>query len=334
VYNYRLCGCRQQRTLPMARHVSSKSAKQEVKAANLLTASLAPSTIIKYIKGAGHFYDWLAMHGHNPSTFIQLDLLLSHYLQQLYDCGGGKSAAASTVYGLNVAQPGISKQLPYSLKALQGFERLKPSKQHPPLPWPVTCVIAVAMWKRGYHREGIVTLLAFDSYLRINEALGLYREDVALGEDVRLGAGRPDRLYLRLSATKTGDEQGVEVLDADVKQLVLLTVECVKPRTKLFPFTYDHYLRVFHRVCDDLKLASDYVPHSLRHGGATYGFLCDMPLADILLRGRWKSTRSGTHYIQSFKQVMMRRAVPPSVAAAATYIMKRSLFDLFGESLV
>jgi hypothetical protein len=160
----------------------------------------------------------------------------------------------------------------------------------------------------------------------------LYREDVALGDDVRLGAGRPDRLYLRLGSTKTGD--GVEVLHADVKQLVLLSVDCVKPRTKLFPFTADHYRRVFHRVCDDLKLASDYVPHSLRHGGATYGFLCDMPLADIILRGRWKSTGTGTHYIQSFKQVMMQRTIPPLVATAAKFIMKHSLFDLFGESLV
>jgi integrase len=317
----------------MPRRVSSET-KRVVKATNLLTASLAPSTIVKYDKHASQFYDWLMVHGHNPCTFIELDMLLSSYLQQLYDGGIGKAAAASTVYGLNVSQPGITKHLPYSLKSLQGFQRLKPSKQHPPLPWPVTCVIAVSMWLRGYLREGIVTLLAFDCYLRINEALSLCREDVALGEDPRLGAGRPDRLYLRLSATKTGDNQGVEVLNTDVKKLVLLVIDCIKPRTRLFPFSDAHYRRIFHLVCDDLKLASDYVPHSLRHGGATYGFLCDMPLADILLRGRWKSTGSGTHYIQSYRQVMMQRTIPPLVITASKYIMQRSLFDLFGESLV
>ena len=305
-----------------------------MKEANLLTSSLAPSTIVKYERHSSHFYDWLKVHGHQPSTFIELDLLLSSYLQQLYDRGSGKAAAASTVYGLNVSQPGITKHLPYSLKSLQGFQRLKPSKQHPPLPWPITCVIAVAMWRRGYLREGIVTLLAFDCYLRINEALALRREDVALGADVRLGAGRPDRLYLRLNATKTGPNKGVEVLNCDVKKLVLLVIDCIKPRALLFPFSDNHYRRIFHLVCDDLKLDSDYVPHSLRHGGATYGFLCDMPLADILLRGRWESPRSGTHYIQSFRQVMMQRTIPPLVATAAKYIVTRSLFDLFGESLV
>ena len=121
----------------MPRRVSSES-KKEVKDADLLTASLAPSTITKYTRYAGLFYDWLNIHGHQPSTTIQLDLLLSNYLQQLYDGGSGKAAAASTIYGLNMSQPGITKQLPYSLKSLQGFQKLKPSKQHPPLPWPVT----------------------------------------------------------------------------------------------------------------------------------------------------------------------------------------------------
>ena len=111
----------------MQRRVSSKSKKpkKEVKEANLLTASLAPSTIVKYERHVGLFYDWLHVHGHQPSTTIELDLLLSSYLQQLYDSGNGKAAAASTVYGLNLSQPGITKQLPYSLKSLQETQTIE-----------------------------------------------------------------------------------------------------------------------------------------------------------------------------------------------------------------
>ena len=58
-----------------------------------------------------------------------------------------------------------------------------------------------------------------------------------------------------------------------------------------------------------------------------------MPLADIIIRGRWASDRSGTHYIQTFRSVMMQRSIPPLVATAAKYIMSRSLFDQFGESI-
>jgi hypothetical protein len=98
---------------------------------------------------------------------------------------GGMGKAIATSSGLNIAQPGITDHLPSSRKALRGYQRLVPSKQHPPLTWPVTCVIALEMIRRGYFNEGIITLLAFDSYLRINEALGLYCEDCAIGADVR-----------------------------------------------------------------------------------------------------------------------------------------------------
>ena len=180
----------------MARHVhtsetkvprSSSSSRPSVA---LIDAAYAPSTTTKYSSHANRFYDWLLQHGHRPSSFINLDKLLVIYLQELYDTGMGKAAANATVFGLNVAQPGVTDHLPAAKKALKGFNKLVPSRQHPPLTWPITCVIALEMIRRGHFNEGVVTLLAFDCYLRINEALGLYREDVALGADVRIGMGR------------------------------------------------------------------------------------------------------------------------------------------------
>jgi integrase len=299
----------------------------------LIDAAYAPSTTTKYSSHANRFYDWLLQHGHRPSSFISLDKLLVIYLQELYDTGMGKAAANATVFGLNVAQPGVTDHLPAAKKALKGFNKLVPSRQHPPLTWPITCIIALEMIRRGHFNEGVVTLLAFDCYLRINEALGLYREDVALGADVRIGMGRPDRLYLRLQHTKTGDEQGVEVLNEDVKALIIMCRDRVKPRTKLFAFTSDYYRRLFHRVCDDLKLPSGYVPHSLRHGGATYGYLNDMPFTDIAVRGRWKSINSATHYVQQFRQALLTRVIPDSVAMAAKVVTSQSLIVSIREVL-
>ena len=92
--------------------------------------------------------------------------------------------------------------------------------------WPITCVIAVDMVYRGHFEEAVATLLAFDSYLRIGELVGLYRDDVCTGSDPRMGIG-DDRLFLRLRRCKTGDEQGVEVKHHDVKLLVLITPDRV-----------------------------------------------------------------------------------------------------------
>lgn len=300
---------------------------------NLLEAALAPSTIIKYNHYATLFYDWLITNGHSPSTFISLDKLLSVYLHQLYDTGHGKASANATLFGLNIAQPGVSDHLPMSKKALKGFNKLKPSTPHPPLTWPITCIIALDMIKRGHFGDGVLTLLAFDCYLRINEALGLYREDIALGSDVRIGAGHPDRLYIRLRKTKTGTEQGVEVLNNDVKILLLIIQERTTPGHKLFTSSASSYRSLFHRVCDDLKLPSDYVPHSLRHGGATYGYLTGMSFVDIQVRGRWASLKSCTGYVQMFRQALISRTFPPSIAAACHIINMKPLSLLIGEAI-
>jgi len=39
-------------------------------------------------------------------------------------------------------------------------------------------------------------------------------------------------------------------------------------------------------VCRELGLSAAYVPHSLRHGGATRLHMAGVPLDDILMRGR------------------------------------------------
>ena len=315
--------------------IESKNVTNCSGSTDLLEAALAPSTVAKYKAHATKFYDWLIDGGHTSSmsSHISLDKLLSVYLQLLFDQGCGKAAANATLFGINIAQPGTSNHLPISKKALKGFNKLKPSVPHPPLTWPITCVIALDMIKRGHFNEGILTLLAFDCYLRINEALGLCREDIALGSDVRIGAGRPDRLYIRLRKTKTGSEQGVEVINEDVKVLLLMVQERTKSGNKLFTCSDTRYRALFHRVCDDLKLPSDYVPHSLRHGGATYGYLTGMSFVDIQVRGRWASIKSCTGYVQMFRQALISRSFPPSITAACDIIKDQPLPLLIGEAI-
>ena len=301
---------------------------------NLLEATLASSTVTKYNKATTLFLQWLSRHNYSPTTYQQLDSLLSIYLNEMYSLGTGKAAANSTVFGLNIIQPGISDHLPTSKKILKGYNKLKPSTRHPPLTWPITCVIALDMIQRGEFTAGVITLLAFDSYLRINEVLGLYHEDVALGSDVRIGAGRPDRMYLRLRKTKTGPEQGVEVLNADVKILVLMVQSRTRVGSKLFNYSDDQYRSLFRHVCDDLKLPRDYVPHSLRHGGATYGYLNDMSFTDIQVRGRWASLKSCVNYVQTFRQALISRSFPPSITLACDLINSKPLLTAIGEILL
>ena len=318
---------------------SSSSSSSVDHKVNLLTASLRRPTILKYEKAVAKFYDWLTDERKAvPTSTFHLDDLFTDYLHLLYEDGYGKAEAIASFYGLNLAQPGITNSMPKSRKALKGYQHLIPSQQYPPLTWPVTKVIAVDMVKRGRMLEAIGTLLAFDCYLRISELLGLMHEDIVPGTDARMGGGGADRVYLRLRRTKTGLEQGVEINDREVKTLAMMARN--KSREGCHtdePFVISSHsvpiviVVCFNKVCRGLTLSAGYVPHSLRHGGATYGHLCGMSLTDVAHRGRWASLKTATRYIQSGRQALIASTLPSGVIAAAESI--HSLLDSMAAQL-
>lgn len=163
---------------------------------------------------------------------------------------------------------------------------MNPAVSYPPLSWDLACLIAVKLVVNGLSRYGIGVLLAFDCLLRVGELTALYREDVADSSDIRVGHEYKG-MTLRLRSTKTGPNQWVEVHDPTVITYVRQLVAQTRPGDLLFPFSSDVFRRVFKRTCADLDLSSRYVPHSLRHGGATRLCLMGWRMEDILRRGRW-----------------------------------------------
>jgi integrase len=184
------------------------------------------------------------------------------------------------------------------------------------------------MVQRGYIRHAIATLLAFDCFLRVGELVNLRRADVATTNDARMGSDF-NGTALRLRQTKTGPNQWVRVDNKDIEQLLLLMVDTTEgAQSKLFPFSANQYRSVFKAVCASLGLSSSYVPHSLRHGGATRWHLLDKSIEDILLRGRWASTKSARRYVQAGRAMLLATHVPPSLAAAASVLSQNLILSL------
>lgn len=305
----------------------------------LTDASIAPSTAKAYGAATTKFIEWMLQYHDAAISSItdihQFDNYFSAYLVHLYDMEVGKVAASQAFFGLNLLTPGITRMMPRSTKSLKGYHRLIPSKSHPPLTWPCTVMIALTMARNGNVQAGIATLLAFDSYLRIGELLGLRREDVAYGGDPRLKAGPINNVYIRLRRTKAGVEQSVIINNADVKVLVLSLCDTVAPNTLLFPYTTNSYRRLFKRVVAFWGLSSLYTPHSLRHGGCLYDHLNGVPISDIQHRGRWQQQKTAYRYIQSFTQAAMAMTIPPSLTSSANILFSTglSLIDLMITSI-
>lgn len=282
----------------------------------LIEASCAKSTLSKYRRAVELFVVWCDENGRDAVNYEELDDAMADYFHDMYEQndGSGKGLAAQTFYGLLKLMPRATDNLPTAYASLQGWLKLQPSQSYPPMTWELAVLVAVHLTRNGKLRYAIATLLAFDCFLRVGELVSLRKCDVADSGDSRLG-----RMYqglaLRLRQTKTGPNQWVEVHDSDVMQLVRMVLECTSSDgDSLFPFTANQFRLTFKQACTDLGLHAGYVPHSLRHGGATRWHLDGKPLEDILMRGRWASTKSARRYVQAGRALLLTTSVPQSLA--------------------
>ena len=122
----------------------------------------------------------------------------------------------------------------------------------------------------------------------------------------------------------------MQVHDQQVESLlrVLVLSAGAGDDARLLPMSADKYRRVFKRACSDLDLSSSYVPHSLRHGGATRWHLLGHSIEDILLRGRWASTKSARRYVQAGRAMLLTTHVPDSLCRIARVLTQNVILSL------
>jgi integrase len=291
----------------------------------LLEGGYAPATVKKYKRAVHRFLNWCLTTQQDAETTEELDELLSDYFQQMHDDNGGagKSVAVATLQGIKMYMPRIKADsaLPIASTISARWNKSKPSISYPPLTWELAVAIACQMARAGHFRFGVATLVSFVCLLRVGEMASMRRENFADGCDVRLGA-EYQQAVVSIDKAKTGRFQSVEVKDEQVKTLLMAVVAETKPGQLLFPGGAAAYRRVFKETCASLGLSSKYVPHSLRHGGATRLYLQHVPLEDILMRGRWKSTMSARTYVQSGRAMLMAMQVPDRVAKAGLVLAR------------
>lgn len=297
----------------------------------LLEAGYAKRTLSSYKGAVRLFVAWCGEQRLLPRTFAELDECLTEYFHALFDRGDGrgKQLAASTLAGVTLALPRAKNRLCVAAVAVKRWSKLCPAISYPPLTWELAVLVAVQMVRAGHYRFAVGTLLGFDCLLRIGELLSLRCSDVADARDSRLGSEYKQTAVI-VRAAKTGTNQSVTIESSDVKGLLRPLLRSTAPASLLFPGGPALYRSVFKSCCASLGLSERYVPHSLRHGGATRLHLRGVPLEDILLRGRWASHKSARTYVQSGRALLLSLQAPPSVSSAAAVLAAdvRSAFAL------
>lgn len=284
----------------------------------LLRAGYADSTLRKYLSAVGHFLSWCSASRIAPDDEQQLDLALARYFHDLYitNLGRGKQKARDALYGIEMLLPRLKGKLLIAARTAHRWAKSQPPESYPPLTWELTVAIAVQMVRVGAYRFGVATVLAFATLLRISELTSIRREDVRLPGDPRLGLDHAATV-LRFPRAKGGRNQSVEVKNPEVVSLLQQVIARTKPGALIFPGGAPAYRSVFKSVCAELGLSPLYVPHSLRHGGATRLKLQKNSLEDIMEHGRWASSRSARTYINAGRAKAIAAEVPVALARTA-----------------
>lgn len=285
--------------------------------------ALAPSSLKAYQRSLISFLSYARL---TPQQLLsepaaRLDQRLAVYIQHSYDTSSPFTYASHALHAVIHHRPDVKAHMFISRQCLKGWERTKEVSSHPPLTWELTVAIACTLARSGFHGPAVAMLVAFDCYLRVGELTRLRLRDIILPDDARMGRAHTN-MAVCLAKTKTGINQSVSVDRLEVASILCAWVRALPrsvadPDPLIFAFSPDFLRRLMRQSCVQLGLGhTAYVPHSLRHGGATADFLRTGSIERVQFRGRWRSMESVRTYVQAARALLGKQRVPDRLAQA------------------
>lgn len=277
--------------------------------------ALAPASLIAYQTAFDKFlrHSNLTLDNFMETAPQHVDLMLAAFIQHSFDEDSSFAYASHALNAVAFFRPTVKLHLHNSRQCLRGWERTRKTKSHPPLTWEMTVLIACTLSKSGFVAQAVAMLLAFDCYLRVSELTSIRKINIVLPNDARMGQADTNMAVI-LPRTKTGLNQSIKIQRDGVKHLLCAWLQSpslrAAPATALvFDFTPSTLRSLMQMTCASLHLPP-YVPHSLRHGGASHDFLTTGSIKHVQFRGRWKSLESSRRYIQSAQAMLAQQQIP------------------------
>ena len=167
---------------------------------------------------------------------------------------------------------------------------------------PQLLAFAVANWCLIAGKPGVAAavLLCFAGLLRVSEALALTARDVHFVDG---------KLILVLNETKRGVHQKIVLSDPSLLRWFAFYdrhARTADDMCRYVPISYNVFTRWFRKAALQLGSEIEWSSHSLRRGGATELQRRQVPLPDIMLAGRWASSRSAREYLRKGDVALLR----------------------------
>jgi len=278
--------------------------------------AIKPATLQQYSSTLNNFLSHARLSHqqfmHTPAA--TLDWQLAVYLQHMFDTLRPFDSAGKALHAAVFFRQDLKLLLPQARQCLKGWDRVRRKESHPPLTWELTVVIACTLARARHCSAAMAMLLGFDCYLRCGEMLRLRRCDIIMPHDSRMG-GAHTHMAVVLKEAETGKNQSVTVDISAIQALLCHWLDLLpdtSPQALVFAgLSPARFRKLMHETCAALGVGdTPYVPHSLRHGGATADFLRTQDIARVQFRGRWKHQTTARVYLNTARALLAAQQVP------------------------
>ena len=270
------------------------------------------STLKRYVNALRYFFWWLSVTGTAlPSHAVALDLIISEFIEMLWQEGEGRSFGHDTISGICHHVPSLHGKFYGSKRLLSAWQRLELPARAPPLTRQMLLAAVELCLRRKWLWLGACLALGFHCFLRTGEMFPLTPQHFSFD-------GTTARGVVRLGLTKSGQRRGVEeasTIDCPMTgRLVQVALLTRNPEDFLIPSCAE-FRKKFDTLMVDLGLSDfEFKPYSLRRGGTTFDFRQHGVLSRSTLRGRWANARTARLYINDSLAVLTSLKLPPVVA--------------------
>lgn len=244
-------------------------------------------TVARYAEHFNHFAQHLQDTNQPwPNSPEEFDLVVSEYLEILWDLGIPKTSATYTLASIHYYMPQLKRKLPRSWQLKAVWDKLELPCQAVPLDIDTLFAFVGYFWKIGQRAMSLACLVAFNGLLRTGELLELRISDCIEDESVIIKDPLTMAALQSLSQGKTPGDFLVGISPHQFRR--------GWNQMKLF-FGLSH-----------LK----YLPYSLRRGGATWYFRHTGSFSRTMVRGRWQHLKTCKLYVAEAQTTLANLALP------------------------
>eukprot|EP00438_Fugacium_kawagutii_P002485 Skav209078 [mRNA] locus=scaffold207:207591:211020:- [translate_table: standard] len=253
-----------------------------------------------------------------------VDDVMCDYLDWLYEEGRSPHEGEKSIAAMEFFRMELKGTLNRCRRALKGWRKIMPPQSRLPLPRILMFGIAMDLLARGKRDMALMTVLAFDCYLRPGEALDLKGKNIVAPV---LQAGKQFKwvtVVVREAEGRKPDKTGVydNSIPIDKNQLQWLGRELLTTKRNLnsvedllFSFTMEEYRTEFARSGKKMNIEVLH-PYQLRHGGATEDLSTRYRDHNaVKSRGRWRTDSSVRRYAKIGRvQELLNRLGPLQIS--------------------